>query len=203
MEKRILDNHLVESHDSSKFNPRFVIVLGIIVLAAISRFLPHPPNFTPLGGMALFGAAYFTKKYWAYLAPFAALWVSDLILNNVVYAQYHEGFTILPSYAIWTYVAFGAMILMGSKVIKKINIPTVAGASIAASLLFFLITNFGAWFADPFNMFADDLSGLVAAFAAGLPFLLNTMAGDLVYAGLLFGSFEMMKSVYPQMALKA
>jgi len=199
MNNEILDSNLEEN--TNKFKPRFGMIVFMIVAAAASRFLPHPPNFTPLGGMALFGAAYFTKKYWAFLIPFAALWFSDIILNNVVYAQYQEGFTLMPSYAIWTYVAFGAMILMGSQVLRKINIPTVVGASVAASLLFFFITNFGAWYLDPFHMFADDISGLGVALTAGLPFFWNTLAGDLVYVGAMFGGFEIIKNVYPQFTL--
>ena len=63
-------------------------ILGLLVFSvALSRLLPHPPNFTPVGAMGLFGAAYFSRKYLAFLVPFVAMWVSDLILNNAVYAQ--------------------------------------------------------------------------------------------------------------------
>ena len=201
MNKEILDSNLEGDQNSGKINPRFGFIVVMIIAAAASRFLPHPPNFTPVGGMALFGAAYFAKKYWALLVPFAALWLSDIILNNVVYAQYQEGFTLMPTYAIWTYVALAAMVLMGSKVLRKINILNVIGASIGASLLFFFITNFGAWYADPFHMFADDISGLGVALTAGLPFFWNTLAGDLMYVGILFGGFEMIKNAYPQLSL--
>lgn len=198
MNNNILDNHLIETN---KFTPKFGVVALMILAAAATRFLPHPPNFTALGGMALFGAAYFSKKYWAFIVPFAALWLSDIILNNVVYAAYYDGFTLMPTYAIWTYVAFGLMILMGSRVLKKIKLPTVIGASIGASLIFFLVTNFGAWAVDPMNMFADDASGLLTAYTAGLPLFWNTLAGDLFFAGVLFGGFELIKSTNPKLAL--
>ena len=48
---------------------RLLVVSALVLFAVAARWLPHPPNFTPLGGMALFGAAYFAKKYWAYLIP--------------------------------------------------------------------------------------------------------------------------------------
>ncbi len=75
-----------------KFKPDFrLIVLTLIILAAaICRLIPHPPNFTPIGGMALFGAAYFSRKYLAFLIPFAILWISDLVLNNFVYTSFAE-----------------------------------------------------------------------------------------------------------------
>lgn len=203
MSKEILDTNLEGKEVTNKFTPRFGIVVFMIVAAAASRFLPHPPNFTPIGGMALFGAAYFAKKYWAFLIPFAALWLSDLILNNVVYAEFNEGFTLMPSYAIGTYLALIAMIFMGSKVLKKINIPNVIGASIGASLIFFIITNIGSWYIDPMNIYPNNIAGLGAALTAGLPFFWNTLAGDLVYVGVLFGGFEMVKNAYPQLSLNA
>lgn len=184
-----------------KMNVRFGLIALMVLVAAMSRLLPHPTNFTPIGGMALFGAAYFTKKYWAFLIPFLALWFSDLILNNVVYAAYQEGFTLFPTYAIWSYVAFGAIVLMGTQVIKKIKIPTLVGASFAASLIFFLLTNFGVWFADPMNMYPDTAAGLVAALAAGIPYFWGTLAGDLFYTAVMFGAFEMVKRQYPTLAL--
>ncbi|MEM6965154.1 MAG: DUF6580 family putative transport protein [Bacteroidota bacterium] len=198
MNNEILDYN---EENTNKFTPKFGLIVVMILAAAATRFLPHPPNFTALGGMALFGAAYFSKKYWAFLVPFATLWLSDLILNNVVYAAYHDGFTLLPTYAVWTYVAFGLMILMGSKVLKKVKLPRVIGASIGASLIFFLVTNFGVWFFDSMNVFTDDASGLLAAYAAGLPFFWNTLVGDLFFVGILFGGFELIKSVNPQLAL--
>lgn len=201
MNKNILDNQFAQEEKSNLINPRFGVIALMIILAAASRFLPHPPNFTPIGGMALFGAAFFAKKYWAYIIPFLALWASDLILNNVVYAAYHEGFVLMPTYALWTYLAFGLMILMGSKLLKKITIPNVLIGAVSASMIFFLVTNFGAWYADPFHMFADDASGLVAALAAGLPYFWNTLAGDLVYASILFGSFALIKNTYPTLTL--
>lgn len=52
---------------TNKINLRFSVITLMILLAAMSRLLPHPPNFAPIGGMALFGAAYFSKKYWLLL----------------------------------------------------------------------------------------------------------------------------------------
>ena len=186
---------------NNKFNPRFGIIVLMIVAAAATRFMPHPPNFTPIGGMALFGAAHFAKKYWAYLIPFLALWFSDLVLNNVVYAEYQTGFTLITSFALFNFLAFGLIVLMGSNVLKKINLKSVVGASVSASLIFFLVSNFGAWYADPFNMFADNFAGLTTAYAAGLPLFWNTLAGDLVYVGVLFGGFELVKNAYPSLSL--
>lgn len=62
---------------TNKLNLRFGVITAMILLAALSRLIPHPPNFAPIGGMALFGAAYFSKRYWAFLIPIVAMWISD------------------------------------------------------------------------------------------------------------------------------
>ena len=186
--------------ENNKFNPRFGMIALMIVAAAASRFMPHPPNFTPIAGMGLFGAAYFAKKYWAYLIPFLALWGSDLILNNVVYAEFQNGFTWITANSLWTFLAFGLIIFMGSNILKKISFPKVLGASVAGSLIFFLISNFGSWYA--YGMYPLNASGLMMAYEAGLPFFWNTLAGDLVYVSVLFGGFELAKDIYPSLALE-
>jgi len=184
------------------FNLRFGIISLMVLVAAMSRLLPHPPNVTAIGATALFGAAYFTKKYWAFLIPFLALWVSDLVLNNVVYASYFEGFSLFSSFLIWNYVAFGLIILLGSSVLKKIKPLNLLGASLGASAIFFLITNFGSWYVDFANVYSNNFAGLMTAYAAGLPYFLNTIVGDLFYVGVLFGAFELVKQRYPNLAIK-
>ena len=68
---------------NQKINLKTGVVIAMILTATLSRFIPHPPNFTPIGAMSLFGAAYFGRKYLALLIPFLALWLSDLALNNI------------------------------------------------------------------------------------------------------------------------
>ena len=56
-------------------NNNFYLVLGLILIVAFSRLIPHYPNFTPLCAIALFGAKYFNNKYLAYVLPLFALWI--------------------------------------------------------------------------------------------------------------------------------
>ena len=182
------------------FNLRFGIIAIMVLVAAMSRLLPHPPNFTAVGATALFGAAYFSKRYLAFLIPFLALWISDLVLNNVVYGAFYEGFTMFSSYMIWNYVAFGLIIVLGSAVLKKVKPMNLLGASVGASGIFFLLTNFGVWWASAGTIYPDTFLGLMAAYAAGLPYFLNTLVGDLFYVGVLFGAFELVKQRYPNLA---
>ena len=179
-----------------KLNLRFGIISLFVLLAALSRLLPHPPNFTPIGGMALFGAAYFGRRYLAILIPLAALWISDLILNNVVYAAYFEGFSWIGIPVV--YLSIIAIALMGRKVLQKIKISNLLIASLLASTIFFLITNLGSWWIDP--IYTKDITGVLTAYTAGLPFFLNTLAGDLFFTALLFGGYELVKNRVPSLA---
>ncbi len=181
---------------ANKINLRFGIIAIMVLLAALSRLLPHPPNFTPIGGMALFGAAYFSRKHLAIIIPLLALWISDLILNNVVYGAYFDSFSWIGLPVV--YLAIVVIALMGTKLLRKIKVTNLLIASLLASLVFFLITNLGSWWIDP--IYPKTASGIIAAYTAGLPFFLNTLIGDLFFVGVLFGGFEWVKNRFPAMA---
>ncbi|HMQ47831.1 MAG TPA: hypothetical protein PKA00_10635 [Saprospiraceae bacterium] len=174
------------------------LFLGLMILAAaLSRLLPHPYNFTPIGAMGLFGAAYFTQRYLAFLVPLAALWVSDLLLNNLIYARqypefYQDGFVWLPTaYASYVYIAFLCIVLIGFVFLRQVRPSNLLATSLLASITFFLITNAGSWMIDP--AYPKNSAGLLAAYTAGIPFFWNTLLGDLFYVALLFGVFEWVK----------
>lgn len=181
-----------------QFDRKALIVAIMVVIAAMSRLLPHPPNFTPIGGMALFGAAYFAKKYWAFLIPLLALWISDMVLNNVVYAAYFDGFSWMGIPMV--YAAMILIVCLGKVLLKKIKTTNILVASVLASTIFFLVTNLGSWWMDP--IYPKTIIGVVEAYVAGIPFFWNTLAGDLFFSAVLFGGFELIKRVYPQLTVK-
>jgi hypothetical protein len=174
--------------EKNKITLRFGVISAIILLAAMSRLVPHPANFAPIGGMALFGAAYYSKRYWVFIIPIVSMWLADLVLNNVVYAQYFDHFVWFYQGCYWTYGAFILIGLIGIVTLKKIRIQNLILASLLASIVFFLLSNFGVWAST--NMYPKNFGGLIACYAAGLPFFKNTIIGDLVYTGVLFGAFE-------------
>lgn len=184
---------------NSKINLHFGFITLMILAAALSRLLPHPHNFAPVAGIGLFGAAYFSKKYYAFLIPFAAYWISDLILDNVFYAQYYDGFKWFGSPLV--YLSFALIIALGFVLLKKVNFKNLLVAGLSASVLFFLITNFGSWLSSP--VYSKTFDGLIAAYIAGIPFFWNTLAGDLFYITVLFGAYELVKRRYPSLAATA
>ncbi len=183
-----------------KINLRFGVISLLILLAAFSRLIPHPPNFTPVGAMALFGAAYFSKRYLAFAVPILAMWLSDLVLNNVVYAQYFDEFTLFYSGFYWTYSAFIVIGIAGFFLLKRTKPQNILIASLTASILFFMVSNFGVWASG--MMYPKSFSGLIACYAAAIPFFQNTMMGDLIYSSVLFGVFEFAQYKLPLLRLR-
>lgn len=184
---------------SNKIKLQSGILILMVVVAAFVRLLPHPPNFTPIAGMALFSGAYFARKYMSFIVPLAAFWLSDMFYNNIIlpaqFPEYYTGFQWFGN--LWVYAAFVLIVAIGMGVLKKVSTKNVAIAVLSSSVLFFLITNFGAWAAYP--TYTKDLTGLLAAYTAGIPFFGNTLMGDLFFSGVMFGSYEWMKNGIPSL----
>ncbi|HET8866092.1 MAG TPA: DUF6580 family putative transport protein [Gracilimonas sp.] len=174
---------------------RFIVLSGFILVAALSRIIPHPYNFAPLGAMSLFGAAYFTDKKFSFLLPLFAFFISDLLVNNLLYANFYGGFTLFTPGFYWMYGSIALIVLAGIFILKKVNVKTVIAGSLSASMIFFLVTNFGAWLSNP--IYPMGIEGLLMSYTAGIPFFHTTVIGDLFYSGVMFGAFEYAKQRTP------
>jgi len=170
---------------------KYRLAFALIALAALTRLLPHPNNFTPIGAIALFGAAYFNRQWLMLAVPFAALFLTDLFFNNVIYSDLYGGqFILITSW--WIYAAFGLVMIAGLGLLsKKVTGIRVLGASLSASGIFFLVTNFSVWAES--GMYPKTAAGLAACYTAGIPFLGNTIMGDLCYSMAMFGVYEWAK----------
>ncbi|HEY4799466.1 MAG TPA: DUF6580 family putative transport protein [Bacteroidia bacterium] len=178
---------------SKLFTPRFLFVTFAIVIAAISRLLPHPPNFTPIGAMALFGGACLTNKRIALALPLIAMLISDILIG------FHNTM-------IYVYASFVLITFIGIYIRRNAKTSAIILASLISSVLFFLITNFGVWAAAGFE---NGPAGLLSTYALGIPFFnhnlfgsffANTIAGDLFWNGVLFGSLYFAKLRFPVLA---
>jgi hypothetical protein len=162
---------------------RLFVLMSAIAAAAALRLVPHPPNFTPIGAMALFSGAYLGRRGLAFLAPLAALLVSDLVLGF-----YHGMGTV--------YFSVALIVVLGSVALPRTSPLRVGMAAVSSSVLFFVVTNFGMWLFSGF--YPQTLAGLEACYVAAIPFFQNTLAGDLFYAALLFGGFALAERLLPQ-----
>ena len=166
---------------------------ALIFIAALTRILPHPPNFSPIEAVALFGGAYFARRGWALIVPLVAMFLSDLLLgllNGGIYWGYFASAGYLLVYAC---IALSTVLGFGLR--GKVDGGRVLAYSLAGSVLFFVVTNFGAWVSG--TMYPKTGAGLAAAYAAGIPFFQWTVLGTLFYAALLFGGFELLRRRNP------
>lgn len=165
-----------------KLTPKFWIITLMIFAAAIVRLIPHPPNFAPIAAMALFGGAYFTKKWAAFLIPISAMFLTDLILG------FHE--------TMWAvYLSFALIVVIGMLMLKEIKIGNLFFASVISSVSFFIITNFAIWISTGY--YAKTGAGLAACYTAAIPFFHQTLLSDLFYVAILFGAYHLVKIKFP------
>ena len=156
---------------------RLITLAGLVVAAAVSRLLPHPPNFAPIMAIALFGGATFSRRT-SLIIPLAAMLLSDLLIG------FHDQMALV-------YLSFILVVLMGWTLSKNRGVSSIASRAITGSLLFFVISNFGVWLAG--TIYPRDLSGLVACYVAAIPFFQTQLLGDALYTLTLFGGFALME----------
>lgn len=150
-------------------------VLLLAVLAAAGRFLPHPPNFTPVGSAALFGGARLGRP-WNYILPMLIMFVTDLFLG------FHA---TIP----YVYVSFLIAVFLGEKFLTRPTAGRVVGVSLVSSVIFFIISNFGVWISG--GLYPQTVDGLIRCFVMALPFFQWTVAGDVIYSLGFFGLYAL------------
>ena len=152
----------------------------LIALAVVWRVFTHSqnilPNFAPLGAIALFGGVYLKKK-WAVFIPLTAMAIGDYFIG------YYSLAVMLSVYS-----SFALIAVIGFYLKKNKTLLRIAGATLAGSLLFFMITNFAVWAA--MSMYAKTFAGLIQCYVMALPFFRYTLAGDVFFVTALFGSYE-------------
>lgn len=177
--------------------PGPLLLAGMIALAALSRLLPHPQNFSPVEAIGLFGGAFFARRGLALAVPLLAMFASDLLLGVIGGGIY---WSYVASLSFWSvYAAIALCTALGFALRGRAGGARVLGASLAGSVLFFVVTNFFAWYGSA--MYPQTGAGLAAAYAAGVPFFQNTLLGTLFYSAVLFGGFALLRARLP--ALRA
>jgi len=168
--------------NTTTMRTKLIAVTAVIFALALFRLLPHWPNVSPVAAMALFGGAYFADKKIAFVIPFLALFLSDLFLG-------------LHNTMIFVYAGFALTVVIGFMLKDKVNLTNTAFAAVGASVLFFLITNFGSWLTS--GLYTKSAEGLMQAYAAGIPFFQNSLLGNLVYSAVIFAGYAFLQKNIP------
>ena len=161
-------------------NSRFLVLAAMVASAALARLIPHPPNFTPVGAMALFGGACLADRRLALLLPLAALFLSDLFLGLHV---------LIPV----VYGSFALNVLLGRWLRPRRTVANTAVVTLLGSVQFFVVTNFACWWL----WYPHSAEGFAACYVAAIPFFQNTLLGDAVFATALFGTLAVAERGFP------
>lgn len=169
--------------------PAFLLIISAVVFRIATAFFGHSDsigwlNFAPIAAIALCAAAYFPRKY-KFSVPMIALLISDIVLNV------HYGFSLFSPFVLSHYVGFAIIGCLGLLLQSRASWKTLLPASIAASLIFYVVTNSVSWIFDP--GYSKNFSGLIQALTVGLPqysatpswmFFRNSLVSDLIFTAL-------------------
>lgn len=162
------------------FKPRFWMLVVMVLTGAAMRLIPHPPNFTPIAAIALFAGAHFATRRAAFLVPLIAMFASDLLISGGYHAT-------MPA----VYLCFAMTVGFGL-FLKANRSPLRIGATaLAASVLFFVITNLAVWMS--FGFYPKTGAGLISCYVAAIPFFANTVAGNLFFSTVMFGAWALVE----------
>lgn len=149
-----------------------VFIIFLVLAAALSRLVPHIPNFTPIAAIGLMAASYFKKNHFAFVVPILAMLISDFFIG------FH-------STMVWVYGSLVAIVFVGQFLLKKISVLNVALSALISSVIFFIVTNFGVWIS--YDFYPKTWAGFVECYTLAIPFFTNTLMGDAFYCTILFG----------------
>lgn len=151
--------------------------LLILVAAVLRLTVSQPFNSIPVFSCILFFGASRPKR--EFPIPFLALVGTDIFLTTHRY-----GFALSSDHAV-TWIWYLAVMLLGAAVLGTfVSIPRVMGASLLASVSFFLASNFAVWAA--WGLYPKTLSGLAACYIAALPFFRNSVVSETAFSLLIF-----------------
>ena len=150
---------------------RNIVIASIVILAVLSRLVPHPPNFAPITGIALFSSKKINNKLFGIILPIIPLFISDLFIG-------------ISFINIFVYISFIIIYFLGS-ISQKIDVKSV----FFSSVIFFILTNLGVWYLG----YPKNIEGLITCFTLAVPFFINTILGDLFYSFIFFRSYKVAK----------
>ena len=148
---------------------QLIICLGIFVSLALSRFIPHPPNFTSLIALSFYVPVIFGLR-------FIPIVILSFIITDLVIG-YHSG----------THWTWGSVLLIGllSKYFVKNFLTRISGA-LSGALVFFIITNFGVWLSGTYGL---TIEGLINCYVLAIPFFGYTAISTLLFSTVIEGYF--------------
>ncbi len=166
-------------------NKKFITIVTLIAIAALSRFLPFQSNFSPMGAIALFSGAFIANRYLAVALPLIALFISDIFIG-----LYGAG--MIP-----VYTCTALFSVIGIFVTNKNNPLSILGSSLLGSIIFYLVTNFVFVYSADNMLYPHSFAGVFQSYFAALPFFKSSVQSDILFTILLFGAYYLLKINIP------
>ncbi len=175
-------------------NIRYFALAALILGAIGLRLAPLPPNFSPITAVALFAGAMFIQNRWiGMIVALVSLVISDIFIGFHATQPF-----VYASYALIALLGRGLLNNeQGERSQERFQWSAVGLSSLAASAVFFLVSNFGVWVEGA--LYSRTGSGLVACYVAAVPFFWNTLVSDLVFTFSLFGAWALVVKTVPQL----
>ena len=152
----------------------FLTSLSIFTVLALSRFVPHPPNFTSLMALSFYVPVFLGLRFIpALLISFA---ITDLIIG------YHTG----------THWTWGSVLLIGliSQYFTK-NLTWRLSGALLGACIFFVVTNFGVWVS---GMYGYSLCGLISCYVLAIPFFTYSIISTLFFSLIIESAYRLFKN---------
>jgi len=150
-----------------------IFPISLILILALARLIPHPPNFTPIIAVAIMSGYLFRNIY----LSFATLIIAMLLADSFI-GFYDNIFFV--------YVALLFIVYIFYKISKKINFKNLFIYGFAGSLVFFVVSNFGVWMLGSPGVYDvaydKNLSGLIECYILAIPFFGNTFLSTLIFS---------------------
>ena len=157
-----------------KISAKEIFPIGLVLLLAFSRLIPHPPNFTPIVAVAIMSGYFFKNIKLSFVVLLIAMLLVDVFLGFYK----HMLFVYLSLFLI-TFVFF--------KISDKINFKNLFVFGFLGSLIFYLVSNFGVWVSGVLSPvtnlpYEKDLNGLINCYYLAIPFFKNTLFSTIVFS---------------------
>tara|TARA_Y100000590_G_scaffold255229_1_gene286570 strand:+ start:8638 stop:9165 length:528 start_codon:yes stop_codon:yes gene_type:complete len=156
-------------NDISNILKKESIFISLILILALSRLIPHPPNFTPIIAMAIMSNYFFRNIYSSIAVLFFSMLLSDIFIGF-----YKNMFFV--------YLSLFLIAIIFFKINRrfKVNYKNLFLYGLFGSILFYLISNFGVWALG--SLYEKNLTGLINCYILAIPFFKNTLLSTIFFS---------------------
>ncbi len=144
-----------------------IFPIGLILILALSRLIPHPPNFTPIIAVAIMSCYFFKNIYLSF-----AILIISMLLADFFIGFHVKMIFVYPSILIISYIFY--------KVNYEISFKNLFIFGFFGSVIFFIISNFGVWLIE--DLYEYNMKGLIECYILALPFFKNTFISTVIFS---------------------